>query len=66
MENMLTGEEAFVAAVAEKLREQDRSVAWLSRQIGAAPSTIGYQLRKPAVLTLKHACAISGTLGVEL
>jgi lambda repressor-like predicted transcriptional regulator len=59
-------EERFAAAVGAKLEEQQRSVAWLSRQIGAAPSTIGYQLRKPASLSLRHACALRDALGVEL
>lgn len=66
MTHTLPPEEAFAAKVAAKLQEQDRSVAWLSRQIGAPSSTIGYQLRKPATLSFRYACAISDTLGVEL
>lgn len=66
MEDAPPPHEAFAEAVAKTLKEQQRSVAWLSRQIDANPSTIGYQLRRPGAMTLRNACAIRDALGVNL
>lgn len=59
-------EERFAATVGAKLEAEDRTVAWLSRQTGIAASTLGYQLKRPASISLRTACAVRDVLGVEL
>lgn len=59
-------EEQFLTDVSTRLRVDRLSVERVARQIGIAPSTLRYQLERPATITLRTACKLRDNLGVEL
>lgn len=59
-------EERFLADVGFKIRTEGISVEGVANRIGMAPSTLRYQLDRPATITLRTACKLRDDLGVPL
>lgn len=58
--------EQFANRVAEHLREEQRSVAWLAREANIKPETLRYQLANPGSILLRNALAVSAVTGVDI
>lgn len=58
--------ERFAGAALDKIADDERSLAWLSRQTGIAESTLAYQLKKPSAMSLRTALGIARALGIQV
>jgi hypothetical protein len=58
--------ESLVSVIKDRLRENERSTAWLAKKIGIPDSTLRFQLdERPDRLTVKNWLAIASVLGMS-
>lgn len=59
-------EEHFLHQVGERIKEEKLSIEALAKRVGMPASTLRYQLVRPATISLRNACKLRDSLGVNL